>query len=116
MQERELCAAARLLPAHLLALKAGLLAAGAERGRLGRDDAASLLRLEPAHAARVHELLAAAGWLSASPAPAPGHGAVGFALPALESGAGAQGAPAAANGACEALRERVGGGGAPQPP
>ncbi len=68
-QERELCATARLLPAHLLALKAGLLRAAAGRDHLAREDAADLFRLEPCQALRVYDLAAAAGWLRAAPPP-----------------------------------------------
>ena len=68
-QERELCATARLLPAQLLVLKAGLLRAGAASGgHLAREAAASLFRHEATHVLRVYDLLVAAGWLHAAPA------------------------------------------------
>ncbi|KAK9839318.1 hypothetical protein WJX81_007715 [Elliptochloris bilobata] len=70
IKERELCATTRLLPAQLLAIKAGLLGAGVAHGHLAREAAACLFRLEPAHALRVYDLLIAAGWLRAAPAPA----------------------------------------------
>lgn len=107
-QERELCATARLLPAHLLSLKAALLRAGAARGGVAREDVASLFRLEPAHALRAYDLCAAAGWLRSGPAangPEVGHvlGFIGMTDPGRCAAAPSDGAlrlepPAVING------------------
>lgn len=43
-QERELCASARLLPAHYLAMKAALMRESARRGYLPRAAARTMLR------------------------------------------------------------------------
>ena len=96
-QERELCATARLLPAQLLALKAGLLRAGAESGgHLAREDAASLFRHEATHVLRVYDLLVAAGWLPAAPAAVEAQGlgpGVGFGDTGNEAAPVANGVP-----------------------
>ena len=125
-QERELCATARLLPAHLLSLKAALLRAGAARGGILREDVASLFRLEPVHALRAYDLCVAAGWLRSGPAAngqevgsvvgligmtdpgrgaaAPGDGALRLEPPAAMNGGGALAHAASSVG--EALRRR----------
>ncbi|PNH00557.1 Transcriptional adapter ADA2a, partial [Tetrabaena socialis] len=72
-RERELCADARLLPPHYLALKDMLLREG-ERGGGGitRQEARTFFRLEPARSLRVYDLLVSAGWVSGGGAEAGG--------------------------------------------
>ncbi len=69
MQERELCAHHRFLPAFYLSLKAAFLREAAQRpqGVISRNEARNLFRLEPAKALRIHELLQRCGWLPATP-------------------------------------------------
>ena len=97
-QERELCATARLLPAQLLALKSGLLRAGAASGgHLAREAAASLFRHEATHVLRVYDLLVAAGWLHAAPTAVEGQGLghdLGFGDTSTEAAPVANGGPA----------------------
>ncbi|KAG2435158.1 hypothetical protein HXX76_007242 [Chlamydomonas incerta] len=69
-RERELCAAARLLPCHYLALKDMMLRDAEKNGAISRTEARSLFRLDPARSLRIYDLLVAAGWVT--PAPGPG--------------------------------------------
>ena len=52
MQERELCAQARLLPVHYLELKALMMREGQTKGYISRQEARSFFRLEPTKAVR----------------------------------------------------------------
>ena len=52
VQERELCAQARLLPVHYLELKALMMREGQTKGYISRQEARSFFRLEPAKAVR----------------------------------------------------------------
>lgn len=61
LQERELCAHVRLLPAQYLLLKAALIRESAARGGLARADVRAMFRLEPAQAQRVFDLLLSCG-------------------------------------------------------
>ena len=53
MQERELCASARMLPAHYLAVKAAMLREAARRGVLPRSEARTMFRLDHSRALKV---------------------------------------------------------------
>ncbi len=52
VQERELCAQARLLPVHYLELKALMMREGQTKGYISRQEARTFFRLEPAKAVR----------------------------------------------------------------
>eukprot|EP00879_Flechtneria_rotunda_P020949 GHRR01022059.1.p1 GENE.GHRR01022059.1~~GHRR01022059.1.p1 ORF type:complete len:164 (+),score=72.01 GHRR01022059.1:708-1199(+) len=62
-REAELCANARLLPAHYLSLKDVMMRDAEVHGHISRIDARSFFRLDPSRSARVWELLCASGWL-----------------------------------------------------
>ncbi|PNW86501.1 hypothetical protein CHLRE_02g089150v5 [Chlamydomonas reinhardtii] len=68
-RERELCAAARLLPAHYLALKDVMLRDAEKNGAISRTEARSFFRLDPSRSLRIYDLLVAAGWVTAAPGP-----------------------------------------------
>eukprot|EP00891_Asterochloris_glomerata_P008237 jgi/Astpho2/8237/fgenesh1_pg.00122_%23_16_t len=68
-RERELCASARLLPAHYLELKALMLRDAQRRGCLPRAEAKGFFRLDAARAVKVYDLLASCGWLQSAPQP-----------------------------------------------
>jgi transcriptional adapter 2-alpha len=53
MQERELCASARMLPGHYLAVKAAMLRETARRGVLPRSEARTMFRLDSSRALKV---------------------------------------------------------------
>ena len=53
VQERELCASARMLPAHYLAVKAAMLREAARRGVLPRSEARTMFRLDHSRALKV---------------------------------------------------------------
>jgi len=52
VQERELCAQARLLPVHYLEVKALMMREGQTKGYISRQEARTFFRLEPAKAVR----------------------------------------------------------------
>ena len=52
VQERELCAQARLLPVHYLELKALMMREGQTKGYVSRQEARTFFRLESAKAVR----------------------------------------------------------------
>ena len=52
LQERELCAQARLLPVHYLELKALMMREGQAKGYISRQEARTFFRLEPSKAVR----------------------------------------------------------------
>ena len=52
VQERELCAQARLLPVHYLELKALMMREGQTKGYISRQEARNFFRLEPSKAVR----------------------------------------------------------------
>ena len=67
MQERALCATARLLPSQYLAYKASFLREAQRRGGgLPRAEARSMFRLEGATSLTVYDLLTSCGWLQPS--------------------------------------------------
>ena len=51
--ERELCASARMLPSHYLAVKAAMLREAAQRGVLPRSEARTMSRLDASRALKV---------------------------------------------------------------
>ena len=53
LQERELCASARMLPAHYMAVKAAMLREAARRGVLPRSEARTMFRLDHSRALKV---------------------------------------------------------------
>ena len=67
MQERALCATARLLPSQYLAYKASFLREAQRRGGgFPRAEARSMFRLEGATSLSVYDLLTSCGWLQPS--------------------------------------------------
>ena len=53
LQERELCASARMLPSQYLAVKAAMLREAAQRGILPRSEARTMFRLDASRALKV---------------------------------------------------------------
>ncbi|KAI8469008.1 MAG: hypothetical protein J3K34DRAFT_514672 [Monoraphidium minutum] len=66
-KERELCAAARLLPAHYLSLKDVMMRDAEANGFISRQDARAYFRMDPSRSLRLYDLLMAAGWLGPIP-------------------------------------------------
>jgi hypothetical protein len=61
----QVCAAQRFVPAHWLLLKETLMREVARAGPLSRNDVKVMFRLEPARAAKLHDLAVAQGWIPA---------------------------------------------------
>ena len=53
MQERDLCASARMLPGHYLTVKAAMLREASRRGVLPRSEARTMFRLDGSRALKV---------------------------------------------------------------
>jgi transcriptional adapter 2-alpha len=68
-RERELCAAARLLPAHYLSLKDMMMRDAEANGPISRADARGYFRLDPQRALKVYDLLLDNGWIPPPPPP-----------------------------------------------
>eukprot|EP00878_Enallax_costatus_P012758 GHUV01013322.1.p1 GENE.GHUV01013322.1~~GHUV01013322.1.p1 ORF type:complete len:392 (+),score=109.48 GHUV01013322.1:90-1178(+) len=62
-REAELCANARLLPAHYLSLKDVMMRDAEVHGHISKSDARNFFRLDQSRSARIWDLLCTAGWL-----------------------------------------------------
>lgn len=63
MQEQELCAQYRLLPAHYLKMKEALMLESVKVGQVRRADAYQMFKVDPVKTDRVYELLVSRGWI-----------------------------------------------------